>query len=64
MSEQERQQRFMELMRQAEQECGYTLTMTTLTEKLGEAVLIKPVLAISPVVGWIPPTSESAKTQV
>lgn len=52
MTEQERREAFVKAMQEAEQRFGYTITVTTQVEKLGEAVLVKPVMTIVPVQGW------------
>lgn len=56
MTEQERREGFIKAMQEAEQRFGFTIVTTTQVEKLGEAVLTKPIMVIVTIQGW---TSQS-----
>lgn len=60
-TEEQREQAFLEAMREAERKFGCTAIAITYTEKLGEAVLVKTGIQIRAIAGWKPPEPESAQ---
>ncbi len=57
MNEQERQQAFIQAMQTASQQFGLDLkvTLQTATPGDGEMVIVKPVLTIVAIAGWVEP---------
>ncbi len=58
MSVQERQKRFMDAMTAAEKAYGIAVMPVVETEKLGEALLMKPKLKFVQIAGWVEPEEE------
>lgn len=54
MSEQERADQFSKALNDLMKKYGLTLQPELHTEKLGDAVLVKPKLVLVPVPGWVP----------
>lgn len=55
MTDQERQQGFLKAVRQAEQQFGLTIIAVLQEERLGEALLVRPMLQVVKLEGWKEP---------